>query len=124
MEQKPTWQSAVIAILIIVSVPFFSSYTSKAGYLAEDYFSSYVYKIGYSALGLFCEILVLLISITIIIAILAVAIGQIIYIIKKKDIYLLLTPSNLLKYFISLHMLGFFVSFSLFTIDTIQKVMM
>lgn len=124
MEQKPTWQSIVIALLIIASIPFFSQYSSKAGYLAEDYFSSYVYKIGDTGLRLFFEIAVLLISLTIIVVILTVVVWKWIYHIKKKSLYPSLTYFNLLKYFISLHVLGFLLSFSFFTIDTIKKIMM
>lgn len=94
MEQKPTWQSIVIAFLIIASIPFLSQYSSKAGYLAEKYFSSYVYKIGDTGLRLFCEIVVLLIGLTIIVVILAVAIAQWKYHIKKKSLYPSLPPFN------------------------------
>lgn len=124
MEQKPTWQASVIIFLIIASIPFFSKNSSNAGYLAEQYFSSYVYKIGDTGLRLLCEIVVLLLSLAIIVFIPAVAIAQLKYHIKKKSLYLLLTPFNLLKYFVSLHVLGFLVSFSIFTIDTIKKMMM
>ena len=75
MEKRPSWQLVVFAFLIIASIPFLSQYSSKAGYLAEDYFSSYVYKIGNVgwptgfSLQLFCEIAALLVSITIIVVI-------------------------------------------------------
>ena len=128
MEQKVTWQSIVIALLIFVSLPYLSRYSSTAAYFAEDYFSSFVYKIGDSGgltsvfLSIFCEVLALLISITIIVAIFIFPIwGGIMK--TKKRLVAPLAPSVLLKYFFSIHAMGFFVSYSFFTIDTL-KIMM